>query len=300
MEETLKKAMDKANEKDKETFVGKELEEALRRLQKDKPKDAAKNFENIKENALQKEQRELARDQLKELARQLRQAGQKIFGQNQQGQIQQLGQMQQAQGLRQLNGQNAQNMNLPMPNGQFGPFNPNAPMAQGPMAQGQQQGMAPVPGQRPGNGQSQAVAQGQGQGQGQTPVPGLGQGQGQGNGNGQGAPVPGQPGPGAGQGGLRAGNGSAGYANNPTQAQAASKDDTVQGQVNAQGESMVRQIDPSSHQEDAQRQRQQAIAKILRTEEEALANEPLPASRRKQVLQYLTTLRRQLVDEPNR
>ena len=300
MEETLKKAMEKANDKDKETFVGKELEEALQRLKKDKPKDAAENFENIKENALQKGQRQLAKEQLKQLAQQLRQAGQKIFGQKQKGQIQQLGQQQQAQGLKQLNPQNGQQLQLPMPNGQLGKANPNAPAAMGPAPQGQpNQGKAPVPGQQPGNGQPNGTVPGQGQGQ--APVPGLGQGQGQGQGKGQGqGQGQGQQGQGAGQGGLQAGNGSAGYGNTSTQALGAKKEDTVQGQINAQGESTVRQIDPSTHRENAERERQQAIAKILRSEEEALANEPLPASRRKQVLQYLTTLRRQLVDEPNK
>ena len=67
--------------------------------------------------------------------------------------------------------------------------------------------------------------------------------------------------------------------------------------MNADGESMVRQIDPSTHREDAEREYQQRVAELLQLEEEALADEPLPASRRQQVLQYLTTLRRQLVDQ---
>mgnify|MGYP005716233795 FL=1 len=67
--------------------------------------------------------------------------------------------------------------------------------------------------------------------------------------------------------------------------------------MNAEGESMMRETDPSAHREDAQREYQKKIAQLLQTEEEALADEQLPASRRKQVLQYLTTLRRQLVDQ---
>ena len=67
--------------------------------------------------------------------------------------------------------------------------------------------------------------------------------------------------------------------------------------MNADGESQVRQIDPASHREEAQREIQQRVAELLRSEEEALADEQLPASRRQQVLQYLTTLRRQLVDQ---
>ena len=305
MEETLRKAMKKANKNDRESQTGKELEEALQRLTKNKPQQAARNFKNIAQNALQKQQRQLAQQQLKQLAQQLRKAGQQIF-QNKQGNggqgIQKLAQLQQ-QGLKPL--QAGQQVQLAMPNGQRGQ-NQGMPVALGQGQPGNQQpnAMIPIPGQQaPGQGQPQGIIPGTGQGQpaGSIPVPGSGGSPVPGSG---GAPVPGSgsggspvPGSGGGVGGLQAGTGSAGYTNNTTKAMEAKKQGTVQGVMNADGESMVRQIDPSTHREDAEREYQQRVAELLQLEEEALADEPLPASRRQQVLQYLTTLRRQLVDQ---
>lgn len=303
MEESLRKAMKKADQNDKQTLAGKELEEALQRLTKDQPKQAAKNFENIARNALQKQQRQLAQQQLKQLAQQLRKAGQQIF-QNKQGNggqgIQKLAQLK-AQGLKPL--QAGQQVQIAMPNGQRGQ-NQGMPVALGQPQPGNQKpgAMIPVPGQ-PGQGQPQGVVPGTGQGQ--TPVPGAGGAPVPGSGGSPvpgsgGAPVPGSggaPGAGAGVGGLQAGTGSAGYGNTATKAMEAKKQGTVQGVMNSDGESMVREIDPSAHREEAGRDYQQRVAELLRLEEEALADEPLPASRRLQVLQYLTTLRRQLVDQ---
>lgn len=303
-EESLRKAMKKASEQDKKTPVGEELKEALQRLTKNKPKQAAKNFQKIAQNALQQQQRQLAQQQLQQLAKQLRQAGQKIFGGNQQG-IQKLAQLQQ-QGLKQLNLQNGQQIKIAMPMGQ-GQQN-GKPMALGNGKPGNQppQGLTPIPGQ-PGNGQPQSIIPGTGQGQlaGQIPIPGAGQtpgaGAGQTPGAGQGAPIPGAgagaQGAGAGVGGLQAGTGTAGYGNTATKPFEAQKQGVVQGQINAEGQSMVRQIDPGSHNEDAERKYKQLVAETLRLEEEALADEQLPASRRQQVLHYLTALRRQLVDK---
>jgi hypothetical protein len=56
------------------------------------------------------------------------------------------------------------------------------------------------------------------------------------------------------------------------------------------------------HRETTARAAQDLAIEFIKTEEEALAEEPLPLSRRQQVLRYFTALRRQLVehDSPER
>ena len=54
------------------------------------------------------------------------------------------------------------------------------------------------------------------------------------------------------------------------------------------------------HREATSRSAQDMAIEFLKIEEEALAEEPLPLSRRQQVLRYFTALRRQLVErEPS-
>ena len=136
-----------------------------------------------------------------------------------------------------------------------------------------------------------------GQGMGK-PVPGQGAGQGQGN-----TPVPGTDGQGrgmvqkAGTGGLYAGRGSAPYGNTATNPLKATSTQVVAPKLGAEGPSETRQVDGSNHPEDAQRQARQLAVQFLKAEEEALHEEPLPLTRREEVLRYFTTLRRRIEDE---
>jgi len=137
-------------------------------------------------------------------------------------------------------------------------------------------------------------------GSGQIPIPGSGQspgmGMGQGAGAGIGAPVPGSPGQGAGQGGLMAGHGTAALGNTATTPMAATGTGVVNAAIGEQGPTRIRRID-GTHREETERRARELAIEFIKTEEEALADEPLPLSRRRQVLRYFTALRRQLVDQ---
>ena len=142
------------------------------------------------------------------------------------------------------------------------------------------------------------MQQGQGAGQqpgGQGANPGQGQGQG-------GAPVPGgQPGgQTAGQGGHEAGHGSAPYGNTATKAIESTKSLQAKAQISGEGPALIRNIEGQQHREETARQARQLAAEFLRVEEESLAEKALPISRREQVLDYFTALRRQLVEPDDR
>jgi hypothetical protein len=101
-------------------------------------------------------------------------------------------------------------------------------------------------------------------------------------------------GSGATPGGLQAGTGSAPLGNTPVAPLHASRQGTVAAQIGAEGTSKSRTIDSLPQEEQAaQNPRRQAI-EFIKVEEEALADEPLPAGRREQVRRYFDTLRKQL------
>jgi hypothetical protein len=60
---------------------------------------------------------------------------------------------------------------------------------------------------------------------------------------------------------------------------------------------MARRIDAGSHGEEAARDFRQLAMRTIQDEEDALDEEPLPLSRREQVLRYFTGLRRQIETE---
>ena len=116
------------------------------------------------------------------------------------------------------------------------------------------------------------------------------------------SPVPGSgpSGPsmqGAGVGGLEAGHGTAPYGNTPTNPLAPTSTGVVAAPPTGQGPSLVRNVEGGPHREEAAREFRKVAAAVLQAEEEALAEEPLPLSRRGQVLRYFTAIRRQLVDQ---
>ncbi len=318
----LDSAMDVASEEDKKGLVGKHLKQADQELKRDQPKKAADQLQRLSKQLNRAQQRELAKQQLEQLARALRNSGQQIFGRDtseirrlaqdaghQQG-MQQLGNLQlQEMGNLQLGqrmaaaqqgqeGQLGQGMILtPAPPGQQNPDGlilapipgTGAPMAPGNM---------PIPGAGnvpiPGAGQSPIPGSGMFPGAGQGSM--MGQGQGAGAGVAAGTAM----GQGAGDGGHRAGHGSATYGNTQTNPLAATGTGVVDAQVSGAGPAQVREVMRGPHREATSRSAQDLAIEFLKIEEEALAEEPLPLSRRQQVLRYFTALRRQLVDrEPS-
>jgi hypothetical protein len=95
-------------------------------------------------------------------------------------------------------------------------------------------------------------------------------------------------------GGLAAGTGSAPLGNTPTNLLDATRRGVVQAQVGQDGASQVRSVEPKQHQEEAQREARKTAVEFIKVQEEALADEPLPAARREHVRRYFNSLRQQL------
>ena len=324
VEQALAKAMGVASDADKAGAIGQHLDRALQQLKKRQPQKASDEFSKLAKKMQRALQRKQTQQQLQQLAQQLRAAGQKIFGK--QNQVRKLAK-QKGGGLRKLNaGQQAALKPLPLqqrggqpmalaggnqpagknnpgqaiaavgkpqaPNGKPNAMvpipgaNSNGPNAgQMPLPGGQ----APIPGagQVPGTGQTPGAGQmpGAGQTAGGAPVPGAGAGAGMGTG---------QSGAGAGDGGHQAGHGSAPYGNSATNPLAATKSITAQAHIGDEGESRVRKIEGQPHREQVTREAANVALTFLRREEEALADEPLPISRRDQVRRYFSALRRHI------
>jgi hypothetical protein len=307
IETALDKSLEVATEQDKAGPVGTKLDQANQELAKDQPKEAAKRFKELADQLAQAHQRQLVQQRLEQLAQQLRDSGQQIFGQSPTD-IRRLAQNLDQQGLQQLGSQQLQSLgNLPLDQPldnllpeQLGAPTSGAPLAAGPLPIAT--GQIPIPGNMPGDfgapmfgvGQAPVPGTGTGQGMGQGLGQGLGQGQGAGLGVGLGAaPVPGA---GAGDGGHFAGVGSAGYGNQATRPLDPTATDTVNAPITGQGPSQLRDVEPQARREQMARSSQQLAIDFIKTEEEALADEPLPLSRREQVLRYFTALRRRLVE----
>lgn len=87
--------------------------------------------------------------------------------------------------------------------------------------------------------------------------------------------------------------------NSPTERIQVARQATVKAQLGKEGPSQARAVDPQQHTEQAERSPNTAAAEFLKVQEEALADEPLPASRREQVRRYFNALRRQLSENPS-
>jgi hypothetical protein len=289
MKEALKRALKQANEKDRESFMGKQLKRTLQQLQKKQPKNASRQLSKISKRMRRTLQRMNTKRQLQRLASSLRSQGQKIFGQNQRS-LTRLGRI---QGVKlQKAGKGGSGKSLPLgrifgirkgsqaPPGSRGPKGyilgqnppPGAPRA-----------AIPVPGTggmpMPGGGSMPG-------GMGGTPVPGSSPGAQQG-----------APAPAAGTGGHQAGHGSAPYSHKKTQPHKATSTGVVAPPPTGDGASEVRYVPGSEHTEAAGRSAQELAVDFIRAEEEALSEEPLPLSRRQQILRYFTALRRRIENE---
>lgn len=298
IEDALNRALKAGTESDKRKLIGKKIGEAGKDLKDGRRLLASKRFSEIAEHFLKNQQRQQARRQLQRLADALRASGRNIFGRNQAG-LKHLKQSRYA-GLQPLQYRQMQLLrNMP-----FG--NQNNPGASGRMAllpnqsnlpgTGQMQGLLPGAGQTPTPGSS--MGQMPGAGMGQTPIPGSGAGLNPAAGGAGQAPVPGGMTSAAMQGGLMAGHGSAPYGAAATKPLDASRTGVVEGRLNEDGPSTARAIDGRLHREEAQRSMQEIAIAFIKSEEEALSDEPLPLSRREQILRYFTALRRQIENEP--
>ena len=94
--------------------------------------------------------------------------------------------------------------------------------------------------------------------------------------------------------------GTAGFSKDRTRTLPTSKDETVEAAVGDEGDSEVTTRDPQGRAEAAGRTRRDIAIEFLKVQEEALAAEPLPLSRREHVLRYFTALRKQLEGDDDR
>ena len=289
IQEAFAKGLAAATQQDQATSLGKRLKAAHEHLEaKDAPK-AGGELRALAEEYAQLAERLKAHKRLKELAKRLRSLGQEMLGKQQEG-ARQLSKLPEADGLKRIDrdsdiepGSELPPVDGASPQAQSetddlqdllpldGPMGPGGPVpGQGgpPLPGGQMPGGGPIPGQGgpPGG-------RGQGQGQGQGGVPGAGGG--------------------GGQGGLQPGNGR-GPGEGPATETLEPTSTEVVGGKRGQGASQVRRREGRKHSESAGEDTKAIATEFIKAEEEALADEPLPASRRQQVLNYFRAIRRQL------
>ncbi len=270
LQHALSKALGAADENDRRTLVARRLEPARKHLEADDRPRAAEEFDRIAEHFMRASQRVEAQRRLRRLAGKLRNAGQRIFGRR-------------LRTMERLPQRLARNADM-LPRGYWPPGQRprfHLPPWMGPLPKDMKIGRGtprwrldgfPVPGQ--GGGACP--------GGGLTPVPGSGN-------------CPGSAG--ATTGGLHAGVGSAPYGKTPTQPFGATSTKVVGPTLGRDGDSEARFVQGRDHREETARSASDIAIQFIRAEEEALAEEPLPLTRREQVLRYFTALRRQLEDE---
>jgi hypothetical protein len=93
-------------------------------------------------------------------------------------------------------------------------------------------------------------------------------------------------------GGPKAGVGKADLNNTPTEKQDTQKQDVVQAQQNAEGQSTVRSVEGGARAENAARAATQTTLEAIQAEEAALDESALPPARREQVRRYFNELRK--------
>ncbi len=301
-EDALDRAMKAADETDRENTIGAKLEAAHHNLKAGEPDEAGERFDELAQQFDRVHQRQQAAERLEQLAQELRGGGQRIMQAGEQG----IEQLAQAPGLaiRPMHGGDRDDDHS-MPQALMPLADMPAPGSGEPLdaAMLVPSGGAPVPGEP-----DAMTLAGEGAAAGEPPVPGLGLNENPVPGDGGGmapgiAPVPGvvggvvagsAPMPGAMAGGLQAGHGTAKLGADPTKPHEATGTATVAAAPANPGTSTTQVIDGRLHREDTVRARRESAMAFIAAEEEALHAEPLPASRREQVLRYFTMLREQL------
>ena len=288
----LKRALEAANDADKNSKAGGKLDKAEKDLAAGDHDAAAKQFGDLAEQFERAAQRQQAQNQLRELAQNFRAAGGQILG-----------------------GQNLQRLMPDAPPGTEGLNFAQAPQFMLQPGEGSPLALIPFNGKMP---------EGMPDGMLLFPVPGTGdESDGQllipGDGSepgdpGDGAlifPIPGEGGalalgggaipggaPDGKKGGSQAGRGTAPLGADATKPRDATQTGVVAPTPGAQGPSQTRAVAGQSHREAAARSRKEIAIEFLKAQEAALAEEPLPLSRRAQVLLYFTALRQQLEHQP--
>ena len=306
LEETLDDAKKQAEEADRKRMVGQNVLNAADQMQKGDAKAAGAEFQQLADKMRDMALREQAQKELQQLAQQLRDAGSNMAGQNESGAMQEIGQAGQSgqgdssksapQVGQTPSGQQQQQMLAPPGLGQQGQQNQMQQGQQGQGQQQQQQGqmMMGQQGQpQPQNGQGQPQ-------QGQQPMliaPVPGQGQPKPDSNGPVMILPGESKEGGATialsgGGKEAGNGTAELNNTPTEKQGTERQDMVQAQQNAEGQSAVRSVEGGARTEQSARTATQVTLDALQAEEAALDESALPPARREQVRRYFNELRK--------
>lgn len=304
LEDALGSALARSTSRDRRTAVGSGCRSAKGAMKRKRLLEAAREFDRIARHFRRAAERKLARRRLQGLAERLRRSGTRLFGRSQSG-MRRLARARYA-------ARGASSLGRPvrpgaMPPGRTGLASVRASAAGGRYLPGMASaagrrpgaGGVPVPGSGlpfggtprgwPGGTGGMMPGAGAGAGAGQTPVPGSGTcGGGAGQGACQGS------GQGAGVGGLQAGWGSAPYGNTPTVPLGATTTRLVASTPAGDGPAEVRRVESASHSEEAARSAREVAMEAIRGEEEALAEEPLPLSRRDQVLRYFTALRKQI------
>ena len=278
--EELKRALEAANADDRKNKAGEKLDEAEKKLAAGDRDAAAKKLAELAEEFERAAQRMQAQNQLRDIAQNFRAAGGQILG-----------------------GQNLQRLLAATPSGMIplsgfaqsmpgmSPLQSGAPFALIPFSSDLPPGdpnallLFPVPGTEPPDPDAPLFL-----------IPG-------GDGHGDGAMIFPIPGAGGALGDARVGGSQAGRGTAPLGADATKPRDATQTGVvaptpGAEGPSQIRAVAGQSHREEAARSKKQIAIEFLKAEEAALAEEPLPLSRRAQVLRYFTALRQQLEHQP--
>lgn len=304
MNETLQDVEKQSDAEDRKRTVGQNVLAAGDQMQQGKPVAAGEEFQKLADKLRDVALREQTRNELQELAQQLRDSGSSIAGQGENdGAMQQMSQA----------GQNGQS-------GQAGPQQQTPQVGQA-----QQQLNPPGMGQSQGQqNQMQQPQSGQGQGQ-QQQMLSTGQGQ-QGPPGQQGQPSNGQPMlmapvPGGAKaddkapivimpgeqnpegndgptisiampGGNQPGVGKADLNNTPTPKQENGNQSVVQAQQGNEGQSTARSVEGGTRTEQSARTATQAALESIQAEEAALDEASLPPARREQVRRYFNELRK--------
>ena len=261
LQNALQQTLSAGTDADRSSAMGQTLQQVAQQLAQRNQQAAGRQLQQLASRMNRAQQRQQSRRQLQQLANRMRNAGQQIFAPNQSN-------------MQRLAGR--QSPLQRMQPGRF-PTGMNAPSGMMPGSSGMMPG-GMMPGMMPG---------GMMPGMGMSPVPGSGMMPGQG----QGAPIPGGGGNGSGQGGHQAGQGTSAPGGGTRPGHDAAGTSVVEAMPMTQGASQMSQVDPQGHREQAMRNSRELAIEFIQTEEEALAEEPLPLSRRQQVLRYFTMLR---------
>ncbi len=311
----LQQSTKKATKADKQTLAGKHISGAARQMKRGSRKGAAKKFSRMSKKFRQLQRRRAGQKRVQRLAKRLRGAGHRIFGKKSGG-VRRLAKKSGSGSGR--SGKKRRILRRLMPRkggGRMGKGNTKtfarAPRSSRPKGAGR----APIPGTGASRSGRKPSGGGHNPGSGTGKKPGSGMGGARGgkkpgskSGAGRGkSPIPGsKPGsqgaPGGSSGGKKgggqqAGTGTAPYTPKKTSPHKASRTDAVAPAASGSGESSVRARAGSPHSEETARKTSEVVLQKVRSQEAAIAEEPIPLTRREQVLRYFSALRRELKND---